>query len=84
MKVEIFWRAGCNFCREVQALMEEKGIPYESYNIWEDSEAKAQLKIRVPDKTSVPQVFINDEYIGGCDDTMTLAESGALDTFLAK
>ena len=84
VKVEIFWRAGCGFCKQVQSLMEQKGVAYESYNIWEDSEAKAQMKIRVPDKKSVPQVFINGEYIGGCYDTMAFVDSGALDALLAK
>ena len=82
MKVEIFWRAGCDFCKQVQGLMEQKGVAYESYNIWDDSEAKAQMKMRIPDKKTVPQVFINGKHIGGCDDTMLLAESGVLDKLL--
>ena len=83
-RVEIFWRAGCNFCVRVQDLFEQKGIDYISYNIWEDDDASLEVKKRVPNSRTVPQVFINGNHIGGCDDTVALDASGELDKLLIK
>ncbi len=82
--VEIFWRGGCGFCTRVMELLDSKGVTYASYNIWESSEAKQEMNDRVPNVTSVPQVFIHGQHVGGCDDTFALENSGKLDELLSK
>ncbi|MDG1153639.1 MAG: glutaredoxin domain-containing protein [Alphaproteobacteria bacterium] len=81
-KVEIFWRDGCGFCSRVQSLFTMKGVKYESYNIWESEEHANLMKTRLPNATTVPQVFIDGKHLGGCDDVMKLEQSGKLDKLL--
>ncbi len=60
-------------------MFEKKGIKYTRYRIDGDESAREKMALRANGKKSVPQVFIDDKYIGGCDDTHALDEKGELD-----
>ena len=81
-KVEIFWRDGCGFCSRVQYLFKIKCAKYESYIIWLSEVLANLMKTRLPNATTVPQVFIDGKHLGGCDDVMKLEQSGKLDKLL--
>lgn len=82
-KVEIYTWSTCPFCRRTKALLNEKNIDFIEYCIDGDNEARAKMSERANGRTSVPQVFINDKHIGGCDDTFELERQGELDKLLA-
>ena len=81
-KVEIYtWRT-CPFCIRAKALLDKKGVEYTEYSIDGDEAARAKMSERANGKRSLPQIFINDQHIGGCDDIHALNAQGKLDQLL--
>lgn len=81
-KVEIYtWRM-CPFCIRAKSLLKQKGINFTEYIIDSDEEARQLMAKRAKGRRSVPQIFINDQHIGGCDDIHTLESQGKLDSLL--
>lgn len=80
--VTIYSRSWCSFCKRAKSLLESKGSEYTSIDIEEHPEKRDEM-IERTGRTSVPQIFINDKAIGGCDDLFALHASGELDTLLA-
>ncbi|MEK0182123.1 MAG: glutaredoxin 3 [Microcoleus anatoxicus] len=82
--VEIYtWRT-CPFCIRAKALLKRKGVEFTEYAIDGDEAARAKMSDRANGRRSLPQIFINDEHIGGCDDIHELEDMGKLDTMLGK
>lgn len=81
--VEIYTWSTCPFCRRAKSLLENKGVEYTEYDITGDEDARAKMVERTGGPKSVPQIFIDDQYIGGCDDLHALDEQGELDPLLA-
>lgn len=81
-KVEMYYWTTCPFCIRAQALLERKGIQYKGYDITGDEAARAKMVKRTGGPKSVPQIFINDMLIGGCDDLHALDAKGKLDGML--
>lgn len=82
-KVEIYtWRA-CPFCVRAKRLLDKKGVEYIEYAIDGDENARQIMVARGADgKRSVPQIFISDRHIGGCDAIHALDAQGKLDALL--
>ncbi len=83
VKVEMYHRPGCGFCYRAQALLQQKGVAYQGYNIWSDERLHAEMMARTKGRT-VPQILINDQPIGGCTELMALERSGELDRLLGR
>ena len=83
-KVEIYsWRF-CPFCIRAKSLLDRKGIRYTEYVIDGDEAARDQMATRTGrGLRSLPQVFIDDRHVGGCDDLYSLERQGQLDALLA-
>jgi len=82
-KVEIYtWRT-CPYCISAKELLRSKGVEFTEYSIDGDEAARSQMARRANGRRSVPQIFINDQHIGGCDDTYDLEAQGKLDQLLA-
>jgi len=83
VKVEIYtWRM-CPFCIRAKHLLDRKGVKYTEYAIDGDESARSAMVARGNDgKRSVPQIFINDQHIGGCDAIHNLEARGQLDALL--
>lgn len=64
MKAIIWSKYHCTFCEQAKALLQQKGIPYEEKKIG-DGYTKEELLEAVPTARTVPQIFLNDEYVGG-------------------
>lgn len=80
--IEIYTWTTCPFCRRAKALLDSKNAEYTEYDITGDEEARAQMIERTGGPKTVPQIFINDQYIGGCDDLHDLDEKEELDPLL--
>lgn len=81
-KVEIYTWATCPFCRRAKALLDRKGVEYTEYAIDGDEAAREKMAERAGGKRSVPQIFIDDNHIGGCDDLHELDYEDQLDGLL--
>ena len=80
--VEIYTWQTCPFCIRAKLLLWWKGVKYTEYKIDGDETARAAMAERSQGRRSVPQVFINDQHIGGCDDIYALDAQGQLDPLL--
>lgn len=78
-KVEIYTWDNCPYCKRVIELLDSKDITYTRYRIDGDEKARENMSIRANGKKSVPQIFVDDAHIGGCDDIHLLDEKGELD-----
>ncbi|AFZ02721.1 glutaredoxin 3 [Calothrix sp. PCC 6303] len=82
-KVEIYtWRT-CPFCIRAKSLLTRKGVEFTEYSIDGDENARSKMAQRANGRRSLPQIFINDTHIGGCDDIHDLEAEGTLDSLLA-
>lgn len=82
-KVKIYTWSHCPYCKKTKELLDSKGIAYEEISLDGDEVAREEMsKITKGNRKSVPQVFIDDVSIGGCDDTHALNDSGELDKLI--
>lgn len=82
-KVEIYTKAFCPYCHRAKALLGAKGVAFEEYDITMGGPRRIEMNERAPDRTTVPQIFIDGQHVGGCDDIMALNAEGRLDALLA-
>ena len=80
--VEIYTWQTCPFCIRAKLLLWWKGVKYTEYKIDGDEAARATMAERSQGRRSVPQVFINDQHVGGCDNIYALDAQGQLDPLL--
>ena len=82
--VEIYTWQTCPYCIRAKMLLWWKGVNYTEYKIDGDEAARATMAERSNGRRSVPQIFINNEHIGGCDDIYALDGKGQLDALLMQ
>ncbi|MCF6219537.1 MAG: glutaredoxin 3 [Robiginitomaculum sp.] len=82
--VTIYTSAMCPFCWRALSLLKKKNISFKEINVGMNAKLRAEMIQRSGGSTSVPQIFIGDDHIGGCDDMMALEKNGKLDGLLAK
>lgn len=80
--VEIYTWSMCPFCIRAKALLKQKGVNFTEYCIDGDNEARDKMAERANGRRSVPQIFINDQHIGGCTELYALEEREQLDNLL--
>jgi glutaredoxin 3 len=80
-KVEVYCTPFCPYCVRAKKLLDSKGVEYEDIRIDQQPERQAEMVERAK-RTSVPQIFIDDYHVGGCDDLFDLEAQGALDSRL--
>lgn len=79
--VSIYTTRWCPFCIRAKALLDRKGVQYDEIPVDGDPVARQQMAERAG-ATSVPQIWIKEQYIGGCDQLIGLERSGGLDPLL--
>ncbi|MGK7905881.1 MAG: glutaredoxin 3 [Synechococcus sp.] len=80
--VEIYTWQTCPYCIRAKRLLDDKGVTYTEYKIDGDNVARAKMAERANGRRSLPQIFINDVHVGGCDDIHALDRQGKLDSML--
>ncbi|ANI29751.1 glutaredoxin [Yersinia entomophaga] len=80
-KIEIYTKATCPFCVRAKALLNSKGAAFEEIAIDGDM-ATREVMIERSGRSTVPQIFIDGQHIGGCDDLHALDARGGLDPLL--
>jgi glutaredoxin 3 len=82
-KIEIYTTPWCGYCARAKALLEKKGAAFEETDVMEDSVKRAEMRERSR-RSTVPQIFINGQHIGGSDELAALEQAGQLDALLAQ
>ncbi|MDT0575473.1 glutaredoxin 3 [Croceicoccus sp. F390] len=83
-KVEIYTKYGCPYCHRAVALLNKKNVAFEEYDISGGGPRRDEMQSRRPDARTVPQIFIDDQPVGGSDELMALESSGKLDALLGR
>lgn len=81
-KVEIYTTKICPYCVKAKNLLVKKGLIFTEIDVSTDQNAREDLVLKANGRRTVPQIFINDQSIGGCDDLYALEASGELDKLL--
>ena len=83
-KIEIYTTPICPYCHAAKRLLDEKQVSYTEINIAMDSAARSTMIERAQGRHTVPQIFIDGQHIGGCDDLYALDAKGDLTAILGK
>jgi glutaredoxin 3 len=74
----------CPFCHRAKALLRKKGVSFTEIDVGMDAKKRAEMTERAHGGHTVPQIFIGDTHVGGCDDLHALEDQGALDLLLQR
>mgnify|MGYP000731238491 CR=1 FL=1 len=83
MSVEIYTKVTCGYCMRAKALLDQKSVDYREIKIDANAELRNEMIERSQGGYTVPQIFINDQPIGGCDELYALHAQNKLDALLA-
>lgn len=82
-EVIIYTRDGCPYCTRAKQLLTAKGAAFTEYNASADPGVRQKM-IDQSGRNTFPQVFVNGQHLGGCDDIHALDAEGKLDPLLAQ
>jgi glutaredoxin 3 len=74
----------CPYCHRAKALLRRKGVSFTEIDVGMDAPKRQEMMARAGGRHTVPQIFIGQTHVGGCDDLHALDEQGALDPLLEK
>lgn len=81
--VTIYTTMLCPYCYRAKGLLAKKGVSFTEIDVGMDGDKRSEMTERADGGTSVPQIFVGDTHIGGCDDLFALESAGKLDPMLA-
>jgi glutaredoxin 3 len=82
--IKIYTTPICPYCVRAKALLKKKGARYEEIDVFMDPDARDEMEAISRGRRTVPQIFIGDHHVGGCDDLYELESAGQLDPLLAR
>lgn len=80
--ITIYTKSWCPYCSAAKKLLEDKGAAFTEIDIEAKPEKRADMVQKAGGRTSVPQIFIGDRHVGGCDDLYALDDKGQLEPML--
>ncbi len=80
--VEIYTTALCSYCQWAKELLNRKGVSFTEIDVGGNRELRAKMTARTNGQSTVPQIFIGAQHIGGCDELYALEDAGRLDPLL--
>jgi glutaredoxin 3 len=81
--VEIYTTPLCGYCHAAKGLLTRKGVAFTEMDVSADPALRAAMTRRANGGRTVPQIFVGDTHVGGCDDLFALDRAGRLDPLLA-
>lgn len=81
--VEIYTSPLCGFCHAAKRLLSQKGVSFAEVDVWANPDRKPEMIQRAGGSRTVPQIFIGEDHVGGCDELHALERAGKLDALLA-
>lgn len=82
--IEIYTTQTCPYCIRAKMLLQDKGAAFKEIDVNQDPKLRFEMTKRADGGYTVPQIFINNEHIGGCDELYALERAGGLDEKLAQ
>ena len=80
--VRIYTTPICPYCVRAKSLLTRKGAPFEEVDVFMDAGARDEMLAKSGGARTVPQIFIGDTHVGGCDELYALERAGELDELL--
>jgi glutaredoxin 3 len=81
-KIKIYTTPICPYCVRAKALLKKKGATFDEVDVFMDADARQEMEDKSNGARSVPQIFIGEKHVGGCDDLYALENKGQLDPLL--
>ena len=81
-KIEIYSGDYCPYCVRAKSLLKQRGLEFIEYNIQADPEKRVEMMERSHGARTIPQIFINNQHLGGCDDLYAIDKKGELHAWL--
>ena len=81
--VDIYTTPICGFCHAAKRLLTQKGVAFNEIDVMTDAPRKQEMIQRANGGRTVPQIFVGETHVGGCDDLYALEQAGKLDPLLA-
>ena len=82
--VRIYTTPICPYCVRAKSLLKKKGAAFEEVDVFMDEGARDEMLAKRGGARTVPQIFIGETHVGGCDDLYALESQGKLDPLLAR
>lgn len=82
VKVMMYATSWCPYCARARRLLEAKSVPFDEIDVEARPDARSEMMRRSGGRGTVPQIFIGDTHVGGCDDLHALEAAGDLDRLL--
>ena len=81
--VEIYTSPLCGYCHAAKRLLTQKGVAFTEFDVLQEPGLRAEMTQRANGGRTVPQIFVGETHVGGCDELYALEASGKLDPLLA-
>jgi len=81
--ITIYTTPFCPYCHAAKALLKKKGVRFDEIDVSRDPALRQRMMIKANGRRTVPQIFIGETHVGGCDDLHELDREGGLDPLLA-
>lgn len=81
--VEIYTSPFCGFCHAAKRLLSQKGVTFAEFDVSRDPGLRQKMMERAHGRYTVPQIFVGETHVGGCDDLYAMDRAGKLDPLLA-
>jgi glutaredoxin 3 len=80
--ITIYTKSWCPYCSAAKKLLDDKGAAFTEVDIEKKPEARAEMIQKANGRSTVPQIFIGEKHVGGCDDLYALDDTGQLERLL--
>lgn len=81
-RIKIYTTPICPYCVRAKALLKKKGAPFDEVDVFMDADARQEMEDMTNGARTVPQIFIGEQHVGGCDELYALESQGQLDPLL--
>jgi len=81
-RVRMYTTPICPYCVRAKALLRKKGAEIEEIDVFRDMDARNEMEAKSQGRKTVPQIFVGETHVGGCDDLYALEQAGELDPLL--
>lgn len=83
-EVTIYTRQGCGYCSRAKSLLASKNVAFTEHDATYSQELRQEMIGKANGRSTFPQIFINGDHVGGCDELHALERTGKLDPMLAN
>lgn len=84
IQIDIYTKFACPYCARAKVLLQQKGAAYHEIDVTMGGAPRTEMEARAPGARTVPQIFIGETHVGGCDDLFALDQAGKLDAMLVQ